>query len=98
VREFQDFGWRAEDVPDPQARSSFERSQLLWSEASEEPHRSLLAYHRALIGLRRHLAGANLEATANESARTLVTGRSGAQVRCDFDQGTVEIRPPLTPG
>jgi maltooligosyltrehalose trehalohydrolase len=91
VREFREFGWRAEDVPDPQARSSFERSQLLWSEVSQEPHRSLLAYHRALIDLRHQLTGANVEATADESSRTLVMRRGGSQVRCDFGRGTVDV-------
>jgi maltooligosyltrehalose trehalohydrolase len=94
VREFREFGWRAEDVPDPQARSSFERSQLLWSEVSQEPHRSLLAYHRALIDLRHQLTGANVEATADESSRTLVMRRGGSQVRCDFGRGTVDVQPP----
>ena len=94
VREFREFGWRAEDIPDPQAPSSFERSRLLWSEVSQEPHRSLLAYHRALIDLRRQLTGENLEVTADESSRTLVMRRGGLQVSCDFGRSTVDIQPP----
>jgi maltooligosyltrehalose trehalohydrolase len=94
VREFREFGWRPEDVPDPQARSSFERSRLRWSEVSREPHRSLLAYHRALIDLRRQLTGASLEVTAEESSRILVVRRGGLQVTCDFDRGTVDVQPP----
>ena len=92
VREFREFGWRAEDIPDPQAQSSFERSRLRWSEVSQEPHTSLLAYHRELIDLRRQLTGAPCEVTADESSRSLVMRRGGAQVRCDFDRGTVDIQ------
>ncbi|HVE99029.1 MAG TPA: malto-oligosyltrehalose trehalohydrolase [Mycobacteriales bacterium] len=50
--EFAAFGWRPEEVPDPQARETFERSRLDWAELDEEPHRTLLEWHRALIALR----------------------------------------------
>jgi maltooligosyltrehalose trehalohydrolase len=42
-----------EEVPDPQALSSFLRSKLDWSELSSEPHRSLFAWYRRLLSLRR---------------------------------------------
>ena len=51
-REFASFGWQPEDVPDPQAESTFARSLLRWSEIENEPHASLLAWHRSLIALR----------------------------------------------
>lgn len=52
-REFAGFGWSPEDVPDPQALETFERSRLDWSELSADDHRRLLDWHRALIALRR---------------------------------------------
>jgi maltooligosyltrehalose trehalohydrolase len=52
-REFAAFGWDPEQVPDPQAPQSFERSRLDWSEREREPHAGLLAWHRALLDLRR---------------------------------------------
>jgi len=52
-REFAAFGWRGQDVPDPQARSTFLRSKLDWTEPAREPHAGLLDWHRELIRLRR---------------------------------------------
>jgi len=52
-REFVAFGWKPDQVPDPQARETFERSRLDWSELERPPHRELLEWYRALIALRR---------------------------------------------
>jgi maltooligosyltrehalose trehalohydrolase len=50
--EFAAFGWRAEEVPDPQDPQTFERSRLDWSERARPPHRDMLEWHRRLIALR----------------------------------------------
>ncbi len=50
--EFAAFGWRPEDVPDPQEVDTFVRSRLRWAEISQDPHNRLLEWHRALIALR----------------------------------------------
>ncbi len=52
--EFAAFGWRPEDVPDPQDPATFVASTLDWSERDRSPHAELLAWHRALLALRRH--------------------------------------------
>ena len=52
-REFRSFGWRDEDVPDPQDPATFERSRLRWEELGEPAHARLLAWHRDLLALRR---------------------------------------------
>jgi maltooligosyltrehalose trehalohydrolase len=52
AREFTSHGWDAADVPDPQDPATFAASRLDWSEPATEPHRSLLAWYRALIALR----------------------------------------------
>jgi maltooligosyltrehalose trehalohydrolase len=52
-REFARFGWRPEEIPDPQARETFERSKLRWEELGREPHRGLLDWYRRLIRLRK---------------------------------------------
>src|SRR5262249_18997818 len=45
-----------EQIPDPNAISTFERSKLDWSEAARAPHRDWLAFMRHLLHLRaRHL-------------------------------------------
>jgi maltooligosyltrehalose trehalohydrolase len=51
--EFAAFGWDAATVPDPQAASTFDRSRLDWTERFHDPHATLLAWHRALIRVRR---------------------------------------------
>jgi maltooligosyltrehalose trehalohydrolase len=42
-----------ESIPDPQADTTFEESQLLWAEREQEPHASLLRLHRDLLTLRK---------------------------------------------
>ncbi len=54
-KEFGQFGWKPEDVPEPGSPETFERSKLHWDEVEREPHRDLLEWHRALIALRRQL-------------------------------------------
>jgi maltooligosyltrehalose trehalohydrolase len=55
--EFEAFGWKPEDVPDPQDPATFERSRLRWEELASSPHREMLDWHRRLIALRRALPG-----------------------------------------
>lgn len=50
--EFAAFQW-PEEPPDPQAETTFERSQLRRDLRREEPHRSLRAFYRELIRLRK---------------------------------------------
>jgi maltooligosyltrehalose trehalohydrolase len=54
-KEFGQFGWSPEDVPDPGSSETFERSKIHWDEVGQEPHASLLEWHRRLIQLRRDL-------------------------------------------
>jgi maltooligosyltrehalose trehalohydrolase len=95
VREFQAFGWRPEDVPDPQDRRTFERSRLDWSELEREPHRGLLAWHRRLLALRRATpelrAGGPLSVEHSEAPRRLVMSRGPVRVECDFESGLVVV-------
>jgi maltooligosyltrehalose trehalohydrolase len=95
IREFQAFGWRPEDVPDPQDRRTFERSRLDWSELEREPHRGLLAWHRRLLALRRATpelrAGGPLSVEHSEAPRRLVISRGPLRVDCDFESGRVAV-------
>ncbi len=56
-REFEAFGWKPEDVPDPQSLETFEASRLRWAELEQPAHRDLLAWYRQLIAARRALPG-----------------------------------------
>jgi maltooligosyltrehalose trehalohydrolase len=40
-------------IPDPQARETFERSKLAWSEIGREPHTRVLALYKELLAMRR---------------------------------------------
>ncbi|MDH5641242.1 MAG: malto-oligosyltrehalose trehalohydrolase, partial [Nitrospira sp.] len=51
-REFAHFGWRAEDIPDPQATTTFERSRVNRGPRTDGQAR-LLHWTRALIQLRK---------------------------------------------
>jgi maltooligosyltrehalose trehalohydrolase len=50
-REFSAFAWAGE-VPNPQARETFERSKLDWSELANPQHAEILEWYRRLIALR----------------------------------------------
>jgi maltooligosyltrehalose trehalohydrolase len=54
-KEFGQFGWNPEEVPEPDSPETFERSKIRWDEVKQEPHASLLEWHRRLIELRRQL-------------------------------------------
>lgn len=52
-QEFGAFGWKPEDVPDPQAKETFERSRLKWDEIQKGEHKEILDWYKKLIALRR---------------------------------------------
>ncbi len=52
AKEFAEFGWDPQTVPDPQSRATFERSRLQWAELSDVDHASVLQWHKDLIALR----------------------------------------------
>ncbi|MCP9473503.1 MAG: malto-oligosyltrehalose trehalohydrolase [Nitrospira sp.] len=65
-REFAHFGWKPEEVADPQAVETFERSKLDW-ERHTERQKDLLRWTKALIELRRTVP--SLGAGDNEDLR-----------------------------
>jgi maltooligosyltrehalose trehalohydrolase len=97
-REFAQFGWRPEDIPDPQAPATFRSARLDWSEAARPPHAGLLAWYRQLIALRRRhpdLSDPRLERTTvevEEAAQTLQIVRGSVLVLVNL--GTVTHRFP----
>ncbi|MGH7764494.1 MAG: malto-oligosyltrehalose trehalohydrolase [Candidatus Dormibacteraceae bacterium] len=67
-REFAAFAWKPEDVPDPQAPATFERSKLDWNELDQPLHRRMLEWYRALIRLRPRLEGKEIRVELDERA------------------------------
>jgi maltooligosyltrehalose trehalohydrolase len=88
--EFASFGWSADEIPDPQAKETFQRSKLDWEEVAREPHAGLLEWHRKLIGLRRrspNLTDGCLETTEmdfDEAAYWLIVRRGSVLVACNL--------------
>ena len=80
-REFAHFGWKADEMVDPQHEDTFMRSKLRWDEASHAPHAALLAWHRQLIALRhaepelRAAARHSIVATAKDALLIVRRGR-----------------------
>ncbi|MBM3879249.1 MAG: malto-oligosyltrehalose trehalohydrolase [Verrucomicrobia bacterium] len=89
-REFAAFGWKPDEVPDPQARETFLRSKLDWAELERSPHAELLEWHRRLIHLRRRepaLSDGCLDRVAvryDEAARWLVLERGPISLACNL--------------
>lgn len=65
--EFAGHGWSATDIPDPQSHATRDRSVLDWDEPNAAAGARMLAWHRALIALRRRdtsVRDGNLAATS----------------------------------
>ncbi len=71
-KEFAGFARFAGDtVPDPQARDTFERSRLDWSEAERPPHAQVRALYRELLRLRATEPTLTQRRRGNHDARVL---------------------------
>jgi maltooligosyltrehalose trehalohydrolase len=96
-REFAAFGWDPVGVPDPQDAATFARSRLQWDERRTEPHRSVLDWHRRLIGLRRGTLAARggdlstVSVEADDDARTLVMSYAGLTVACNWGDHAADL-------
>jgi maltooligosyltrehalose trehalohydrolase len=96
-KEFEAFGWKPDQIPDPQAEETFTRSTLQWSELTQEPHASLLQWHKDLIHLRRtrtEISDGDLNAVQvrfDEEAQWLVLQRGPLHIACNLGQAPVEV-------
>jgi malto-oligosyltrehalose trehalohydrolase len=95
--EFAAFGWRSEDIPDPQDAATFARSKLDWSEPDRAGHREVLAWYRELIALRRsrpELTDPRLDHVAvsyDEDARWLVVTRGPLRIAASLGPGAATL-------
>jgi maltooligosyltrehalose trehalohydrolase len=83
--EFAGFGWDPSDVPDPQDPGTFAASRLRWDEPEREAHGRMLAWYRALIGLRREIA----ELRDGDRSAVRVEGAAGGLLV--VDRGPVRL-------
>ncbi|MGZ3682027.1 MAG: DUF3459 domain-containing protein, partial [Ktedonobacterales bacterium] len=88
--EFAAFGWNPDEVPDPQAPDTFQRSKLDWSDLEREPHARLFQWHRDLIHLRRTLPDLSdgrldrVQVRYDEAACWLTMQRGAVTVACNL--------------
>jgi maltooligosyltrehalose trehalohydrolase len=103
-KELAAFGWDVAAMPDPQAPETFERSRLDWSEPGREPHAGILAWHRALIRLRRShpdLADDRLDRVQvelNAAAGWLLVVRGALAILCNLQIDEQRIESPALAG
>jgi maltooligosyltrehalose trehalohydrolase len=96
-KEFAAFGWGPDQIPDPQARETIERSRLRWAELTEVGHADLLWWHRALLALRaRHpsLRDGNYRDTrvvVNEEQSQLSIHRGTVVIACNLGRASATM-------
>jgi malto-oligosyltrehalose trehalohydrolase len=95
--EFEDHGWPAGDVPDPQDEATFLRSKLDWAQRDREPHLGILAWYGELITLRRarpELTDPRLgrvRTEFDEDARWLMVQRGCLRIAANLGAGAVRL-------
>lgn len=89
-KEFSAFGWKPDQIPDPEKRETFERSMLSWVEMNQGEHAEMLAWYRSLIGLRRSTPDLNCgepghtRVTYDERDKWLAMERGAIYVCCNL--------------
>lgn len=87
-REFSAFQSHQEDVPDPQAESTFLASRLAWEEREQERHSEILSWYQQLLSLRRDYslfrADVPVEVEIDENKRWLVLRRGSLAAYLNF--------------
>jgi maltooligosyltrehalose trehalohydrolase len=104
LEEFSAFGWRREDLLDPEGPEAFEAARLDWSELDDPDHAATLAWYRALIALRassddlldRDLAAVGADVVAGGAA--LLVTRGATLVVVALGDGAVDVELPTEGG
>lgn len=99
--EFAGFGWKPEDIPDPQDAATFRRSKLNWDELAEPRHGEMCQWYQQLIALRRHVSGFTdgrldlMSSHHDELQKWLVVERGPMTIVCNLAdrEQTVSICP-----
>jgi maltooligosyltrehalose trehalohydrolase len=99
-REFAAFGWRPEDISDPQDPGTFQSSKLDWTEVAREPHKSILEWYKRLIRLRvstpelRDGKFKNVAVNYNEEQRWVVMNRGPVTIAINLGEQTYRVPVP----
>jgi len=95
--EFASFGWKEQDIPDPNSEETFRRSKLEWSDLSEDEHREMLEWYTALIQLRRTVPALTsgrldlVRAAADVEQRFLIVDRGPVRIICNFSSKPLSL-------
>jgi maltooligosyltrehalose trehalohydrolase len=98
--EFAAFGFAEKEVPDPEARDTFDRSKLNWEEVEDGCHREMRDWYKALIHLRRNSISLNdgdkghTKVRFSEEHRWLVMDRGGVHVLANLGQAEASFDVP----
>jgi maltooligosyltrehalose trehalohydrolase len=99
-KEFAAFGFAEREIPNPEARDTFERSKLKWDEVDEGGHKQMLEWYRSLIRLRRRSISLNdgdlghTKIRYDEEKRWLAMDRGGVQVVVNLGQEDASFEMP----
>ncbi len=69
-REFAHFGWKEEDIPDPQGAETFERSRVCPGSRDDVQQAAMLCWTKMLIQLRKNIVSLAAEDSRNRLHRT----------------------------
>lgn len=98
-REFLSFGWKEEDVPDPQDMNTYLRSRLNWKDLSREIHAEILDWYRKLIALRKEFSSLkyscfdNVDVQFNEEKVWLCYRRGNIIMLFNLNEGQELVYP-----
>ena len=101
--EFGAHGWDTDEIPDPQALSTFQASTLDWTELEDARSEALLTWTRSLLELRRSRGDLidgrrdRVDVTFDEDARWLVVRRGCTAVACNLAAERQVVPLPGTP-
>lgn len=90
--EFSGFGWKHDEVPDPQEPETFRRSKLKWDEVNQGVHGDMLNWYKQLIALRRNVESLtdghleDVDTCFSEQECWFVLNRSDVQVACNLSK------------
>lgn len=99
-QEFAAFGFGEQEVPDPEVRSTFERSRLDWNETHEGHHAEMLEWVRTLIHFRRQSPSLNdgdlghLSVRYDEERHWLAMDRGQVQVLLNLGSEDARLEVP----
>lgn len=95
-KDFAAFGWNEDEIPDPEASETFERSKLNWAEINEGRHAEMLQWTRDLIKLRRSTVDLNdadfghVHVSCAAEGRTLDMRRGAIRVLANLGEEPAE--------